>query len=164
MYELVLEHEITSTVISLHVLVAFLISLQRQKWQHPGAQSSSRGIATWSPWLLKLRLASWRHACLSCCSGTEQSFGQMHRNVWLDAQSWLNSLSLHFMYLQLVWVLLSAGDEIWGLEGQPCQVLQTTDTTVMGRGSRGGKIIFQADWNDCFWMVLFMTIIPVIFA
>lgn len=64
-YRLVLEHEITSTVISLHVLAAFLISLQRQKWQHPGAQSSRRGIATW---LLKLRLASWIHASVSCCS------------------------------------------------------------------------------------------------
>lgn len=57
-YKLVLEPEIKSTVISLQVLAAFLISLQRQKWQHRGAQSSSRGIATWSPWLLKLRLAS----------------------------------------------------------------------------------------------------------
>lgn len=93
-YKLVLEHEIESTVISLQVLVAFLISLQRQKWQHPGAQSSSMGIATWSPWLLKLRLAAWRHARVSCCSGTEQSFGQIHSKVWMGTQSWLNSLSL----------------------------------------------------------------------
>lgn len=40
MYKLVLEPEIKSTVISLQVLAAFLISLQRQKWQHRGAQSS----------------------------------------------------------------------------------------------------------------------------
>lgn len=45
-YKPVLEHEIKSTVTSLQVLVAFLISLWRQKWQHPGAQSSSMGIAT----------------------------------------------------------------------------------------------------------------------
>lgn len=44
--KLVLEPEIKSTVISLQVLVAFLISLQRQRWQHPSAQSSSRGIVT----------------------------------------------------------------------------------------------------------------------
>lgn len=46
MYKTLLEHEIKSKVISLQVLVAFLILLQRQKWQHPGAQSSSMGIAT----------------------------------------------------------------------------------------------------------------------
>lgn len=90
MYKTVLEHEIKSTVTSLQVLVAFLILLQRQKWQHPG----SMGTATWSHWLLKLSLAYWRHACVSCCSGTEWSFGQIYNNVWLDTQSWLNSLSL----------------------------------------------------------------------
>lgn len=151
MYKTVLEHEIKSTVISLQVLVAFLILLQRQKWQHPGAQSSSMGTATWSYWLLKLRLASWRHARVSCCSGTEWSFGQIYSNVWLDTQSWLNSLSLSrsaLLYLQSVWMLLWAeGDGIWGLEGLPCQVLQTSDTTVIGRGSGCGKIIFKADWN-----------------
>lgn len=94
MYKTVLEREIKSTVTSLQVLVAFLILLQRQKWQHPSAQSSSMGTATWSHWLFKLSLASWRHARVSCCSGTEWSFGQIYNNVWLDTQSWLNSLSL----------------------------------------------------------------------
>lgn len=94
MYKTVLEREIKSAVISLQVLVAFLISLRRQKWQHRGAQSSSMGIAAWSHWLLKLRLASWRQARVSCCSGTGWSFGQIYSNVWLDTQSWLNSLSL----------------------------------------------------------------------
>lgn len=52
------------------------------------------GDCPWSHWLLKLRLDSWRHAHVSCCSGTEWSFGQIYNNVWLDTQSWLNSLSL----------------------------------------------------------------------
>lgn len=61
--------------------------------------------------------------------------------------------ALHFMCLQLVRMLLWAeGDEIGGLEGLPCQVLQTSETTVMGRGSRCGKIIFKADWNDSLFL------------
>lgn len=131
MYKTVLEHEIKSTAISLQVLVAFLISLQRQKWQHPGAQSSSMGIATWSHWLLKLRLISWRHARVSCCSGTEWGFGQFYNNVWLDAQVVTpQPFSAQLCTSICSWCgccceLEGAGPEgIWGLEGLPCQVLQ----------------------------------------
>lgn len=136
-YKLVLEPEIKSTVISLQVLVAFLISLQRQKWQHPGAQSSSMEIATWSPWLLKLRLASWRHARVSCSSE------QIRALVRCTGMSgWMHSWdSVAFLCTSCICSWWGEGDGIWGLEGQPCQVLQTTDTTVMGRGSR---------WQDNF--------------
>lgn len=53
--------------------------------------------------------------------------------------------ALHFMCLQLVWMLLWAeGDGIWGLEGLPCQVLQTSDTMTDGKRQQVSQDNFQS--------------------